>query len=125
MARRRREAEGLLGPLEAEAMEAIWRAGEPLTVRELLERLNRRRRPPLAYTTVMTVMNRLVEKGALARERRGRGYSYAPTAGDAAGLAVLNVVREYGDAAVAQFVDHARGDPRLLRRLERMLEEER
>jgi predicted transcriptional regulator len=115
----------LLGPLEAEAMAALWRADQPQTVRQLLDRLNQRRRPPLAYTTVMTVLNRLAEKGALRRQRRGRGYVYEPTADDAAGLAVQSVMREFGDAAVAQFVDQARDDPKLLRRLERMLEDER
>ena len=106
-------------------MAALWTAGEPLTVRQLLADLNRGRREPLAYTTVMTVMNRLAEKGALRRQRRGRGYVYEPTADDAAGLAVQGVVREFGDAAIAQFVDQARADPKLLRRLERLLEEER
>jgi predicted transcriptional regulator len=106
-------------------MESMWKAGESLTVRQLLGRLNHRRRPKLAYTTVMTVMSRLTEKGALRRERKGRGYAYEPTAQDAAGLAVRSVVREFGDAAVAQFVDQARDDPKLLRRLERMLDEER
>jgi predicted transcriptional regulator len=125
VARRRTDAEKLLGPLEAEVMRGLWKAGEPLTVRELLERLNGGRRQPLAYTTVMTVMNRLAEKGALRRERRGRGYAYEPTADDAAGIAVQNVMRDYGDAALAQFVDQARADPELLCRLERLLERER
>ena len=106
-------------------MAALWKAGEPLTVRQLLGELNRGRREPLAYTTVMTIMNRLVDKGALRRRRRGRGYLYQPTADDAAGLAVQSVVREFGDAAIAQFVDQARGDPKVLRRLERLLDEER
>ena len=124
MATRRADSAKRLGPLETRVMEALWKAAEPLTVRELLGRLNRGRREPLAYTTVMTVMNRLAEKGALRRKRRGRGYAYQPTADDAAGLAVQSVVREFGDAAVAQFVDQARADPKLLRRLERMLEDE-
>ena len=105
-------------------MQALWKADEPLTVRQLLGQLNRGRKPELAYTTVMTVMNRLTEKRALRRERRGRGYAYRPTADDLAGLAVNNVVREFGDAALAQFVDQARADPKVLRRLERLLEEE-
>jgi predicted transcriptional regulator len=70
-------------------------------------------------------MNRLTEKGALRRERRGRSYAYQPTADTAAGIAVNNLVREFGDAAVAQFVDQARADPKLLQRLERLLDEER
>jgi predicted transcriptional regulator len=125
VAGRRGNAEGSLGPLEAEVMRALWRSPVPLTVRQLLDRLNEGRPHPLAYTTVMTVMNRLTEKGALRRERRGRGYAYEPTAEDAAGLAVQSVVREFGDAALAQFVGQARADPKLLRRLERLLEEER
>jgi predicted transcriptional regulator len=124
VAKRRDSVERLLGPLEAEVMRALWRSDGPLTVRQLRDQLNTRRPHPLAYTTVMTVMSRLADKGALRRERRGRGYAYEPTAEDAAGLAVQNVVREFGDAAVAQFVDQARTDPRLLRRLERLLDEE-
>jgi predicted transcriptional regulator len=114
----------LLGPLEAEVMRTLWRSDEPLSVRQLLGQLNGDREQQLAYTTVMTVMNRLTEKGALRRERRGRGYAYEPTAEDAAGLAVQSVVREFGDAALAQFVDQARADPKLLHRLERLLDEE-
>jgi predicted transcriptional regulator len=119
------DAGKLLGPLEAEVMRVLWQAGEPLTVRGLLGELNSSRRPQLAYTTVMTVMNRLTEKGALRRERRGRGFVYEPTADSPAGIAVQNVVRDFGDAAVAQFVDQARADPELLGRLERLLDAER
>jgi predicted transcriptional regulator len=119
------EAGKLLGPLEAEVMRVLWRADEPLTVRELLGQLNDNRNPRLAYTTVMTVMNRLVDKGALSRERRGRGYAYEPTADSAAGIAVQNVVRDFGDAALAQFMDQARADPAVLRRLQRLLDRER
>src|SRR2546423_9525505 len=64
---------GYLGPLEAEVMELLWAAKEPLTVRTVLERLNRGPRPPPAYTTVMTVMARLAEKEVLRRHRAGRG----------------------------------------------------
>jgi predicted transcriptional regulator len=125
MMARRREDEGFLGPLEAEVMRAVWTAGAPVTVRELLPRLNKSRSEPLAYTTVMTVMNRLAQKGALVRERQGRGFAYEATASDLAGIAVRNVVRQFGDAAIAQFVDQARADPELLRRLESLIDEER
>jgi predicted transcriptional regulator len=125
MARGKKESKGRLGPLEEEVMGALWKSDAPLTVRQLLEDLNRARGHALAYTTVMTVMNRLADKGALRRTRRGRGYAYEPTAEDAAGLAVQSVVREFGDAAVAQFVDQARDDPKLRRRLERLLDDER
>lgn len=121
MAERAREQ---LGPLEAELMEVVWALDRPVGVRELLERLNERRKPPLAYTTVMTVASRLAEKGALERRREGRGYIYEAAAPDAAALAVRGVLRDYGDQAVAHFVDEARDDPRTLRRLRRLLAED-
>ena len=125
MPRRRADnLEKLLGPLEAELVRAAWAAGEPVTVRQLLERINARRSPPLAYTTVMTVMNRLAEKGVLARQKVGRGYTYEPVSRDPAGLAVRGVMRDFGDAAMAHFVEEAKDDPQTLERLRRLLEGE-
>ena len=51
-------------------MDAIWDVGRPASVREIVDALNERRPEPLAYTTVMTVMNRLVAKNVWARRRR-------------------------------------------------------
>lgn len=62
-----------LGSLEAKIMDVIWdRPGEYLAVRDVLGLLG----SGLAYTTVMTVMNRLYEKGLLRRRRDGRAWSY-------------------------------------------------
>src|SRR5947209_17944755 len=113
--RDRREAG--LGPLEAEVMERVWSAAGPVTVRQLVEGVNKGRRRPLAYTTVMTVMVRLAEKGALRRRQEGRGYVYEATATDPAGLAVRGVLRDFGEAAMAQFVEEAKTDPQMLKRL--------
>lgn len=119
------DAEKVLGPLEAEVMGVVWASDRPVTVREIMERLNgRANAQALAYTTVMTVMNRLVEKDVLRRRKEGRGYVYEPTAADPAGIAVRAVMRDFGDAALAHFVDEARTDPKLMRRLERLLREE-
>jgi predicted transcriptional regulator len=112
------------GPLEGEIMEAVWRADRAVSVREIVEALNAGRGEPLAYTTVMTVMNRLADKQALARSPAGRSYLYEATAPDPAGIAVKNVIRTYGDEALAHFVDQARGDPELRRRMEQMLREQ-
>lgn len=106
-------------------MRVVWAARRPWTVREVLDRLNQVRRPPLAYTTVMTVMARLAEKGVLARERDGRSFVYEAAVPDAAAIAVRNVMRDFGEAAVAQFVDEAKSDPKLRRRLERLLRDDR
>ena len=111
------------GPLESEVMDAVWRAARPVTGREVIDDLNGRRSEFLAYTTVMTVMSRLAEKDALSRRKAGRGYVYEANAPDAAGIAVKDVLRAYGDVAVAHFVDEARADPTLRRRLQRMLDE--
>lgn len=106
-------------------MAEVWAAPAPVTVREVLEQLNRRRRPTLAYTTVMTVMARLAEKEVLARVMDGRGYRYQAAVADAAGIAARDLIRDFGDAAVASFVEEARRDPKLLARLERLMHEKR
>ena len=65
-----------LGPTEARLMELAWRL-EELTVKKALVHLGPDE--PLAYTTVMTVLNRLAEKELLERRRDGRNFVYRPT----------------------------------------------
>ena len=65
-----------LGQLEAVVMRRVWSAAVPVTVREVVEFLQRER--SIAYTTVMTVMDNLHRKGLLARELEGRAYRYRP-----------------------------------------------
>jgi predicted transcriptional regulator len=120
-----RDPEKVLGPLEAEVMNVLWSAGHPMNVREVLARLNESRSEPLAYTTAMTVLARLADKDILARVRDGRGFVYEPAVSDVAQIAVRGVMRDYGDAAMAHFVDEARADPEMLRRLQRLLGDER
>lgn len=62
------------GGLEAEVLAALWAAERPLTPREVRSELA----PGLAYTTVMTALSRLHEKGAVGRRRAGRAYRYTP-----------------------------------------------
>jgi predicted transcriptional regulator len=112
-----------LGPLEAEVMGVLWRAGRPLPVREVTAALNAERTAALAYTTVMTVMSRLAGKGILARSRAGRRFVYTPVAADAAEIAVRGVLEEFGDAALARFVQRAELDPALRERLRRLTEQ--
>jgi predicted transcriptional regulator len=111
------------GPLEAAVMDVVWESAQPITVRTMVDRLNADRKEPLAYTTVMTVMGRLAEKGALDRQRQGRGFVYEARAADAAGIAVKDLLRTYGDSAVAHFVEEARADPEVLARLRNLLRE--
>jgi predicted transcriptional regulator len=117
------EREGrTLGPLELDVMRQLWKHSTPLTVREVLELVNEGRKPPLAYTTVMTVLSRLFDKAIVDREPEGRGFRYRAAIAGEAEIAVRDVVREYGGAALAGFVDEVRGDPKLLARLRRILD---
>src|SRR6201987_5423835 len=65
------------GELEAVIMDRLWEQGRPALVREMVEALHDDR--PLAYTSVMTVMENLHRKGWLRRERDGRAWRYEPT----------------------------------------------
>jgi predicted transcriptional regulator len=61
-----------LGPLEAGVMDVVWRHGAG-DVRQVAAQLSR----PLAYTTVMTTLDRLYKKGLLERRKRQRAFVYA------------------------------------------------
>ncbi len=75
MARKTRNHQLDLPPLELDCMSALWRLGQG-TVREVQATISTDR--PLAYTTVMTVMGRLARKGIVERRKRGRAHVYRP-----------------------------------------------
>jgi predicted transcriptional regulator len=96
-----------LGDLERLVMEQLWAAREPLTVREVHERLTGTRE--LAYTTVMTVLDRLAKKKLTERERDGKAWRYkaaAPRAEMAADL-MMDALDRAGNRreALVLFVD--------------------
>jgi predicted transcriptional regulator len=64
------------GDLESAIMNVMWAADRPYVVREVRERLIYAR--PVAYTTVMTVMDILHRKGVLHRDKHGRAWRYWP-----------------------------------------------
>ncbi|WP_279347818.1 BlaI/MecI/CopY family transcriptional regulator [Hoyosella sp. YIM 151337] len=65
-----------LGELERAVMDHLWSTAEPQTVRQVHEALAEHR--TLAYTTVMTVLQRLAKKKLVAQERGERAYRYTP-----------------------------------------------
>jgi len=69
----RRIGQPKFGELELRILDILWRRG-PSTVREVLEALPRQPRP--AYTTVLTMMRLMHEKGYLDRRERGRAHVY-------------------------------------------------
>lgn len=124
--------EKLLGALEARVMELLWQDDQPVTVRDVLTQLNAQRKPAIAYTTVMTVMGHLVDKGLLTRELTGPAYSYRVARARDEFLRqesrriVDEVVADFGDAAIASFLEAAkRVDPARLRTLRRIIDGEK
>ncbi|MBN3508610.1 MULTISPECIES: BlaI/MecI/CopY family transcriptional regulator [Mycobacteriaceae] len=111
-----------LGELEREVMDHLWSAPEPQTVRQVHEALAARR--DLAYTTIMTVLQRLAKKNLVVQHRDDRAHRYAPTNGRdelVAGLMVdaLDQAADSGSrqAALVHFVERVGVDEaRALRR---------
>jgi predicted transcriptional regulator len=92
------------GALEAEVLAALWVADGPLTPAEVRDALGRE----LAYTTVMTTLARLHDKGSVSRRRSGRAFAYAPVQ-DQAGAAAARMADLLGttpdrEAVLARFV---------------------
>lgn len=75
MSRRQDPLESLLGPLEQDVMDVVWRLDDA-TVRDVHEELVQERK--IAYTTVMTTMARLATKGLLRRDTTGLAHRYRP-----------------------------------------------
>lgn len=111
-------------------MDAVWDRPGETTVREVMETLNRRARPARAYTTYMTVMRRLNDKGLLDRRRSGRQDAYvASFTRDEyqqlrAGAEVRQLVDQFGDVALAHFARSLSGlDPARRRALQRLADQ--
>src|SRR3990172_5352617 len=96
----------LFGDLEAKIMNAVWALEEP-TVQDVVKRLGKRAN----YKTVMTVMNRLVEKGFLERRKVSRAFVYLPRLTREALMERLSrqvldgLLADFGPTVVAQFVE--------------------
>jgi predicted transcriptional regulator len=86
-----------LGDLESAIMTELWRSGQPVKVREVLERLDTGKK--LAYNTVMTVLDNLHRKGWVDRRRDGKAYWYWPELGreEAAARALRDVLQSSGN----------------------------
>ena len=107
-------------------MEEAWERGE-CTVRSVLDGVNARSEPQRAYTTILTVMQRLYVKEMLRRERRGRRDVYVPAlsrdeyAEARTETQVEALVSEYGDVALAEFARRvSQLDPERRRQIRRL-----
>lgn len=116
----------VLGPLETEIMQILWE-DERSTVKKVHKKLAQQRE--IAYTTVMTTMSRLAEKGVLSRHREGLAYVYAPAISedDFVTMVVQQVLDglldDYSDTAIDYMVDYlAKRNPSELRRLQKAIQ---
>ena len=119
----------VLGSLEREIMETLW-AGGAMSGKEVFEELREKR--PLALTTVLTVLDRLVKKGLVNKSRgesvnlfRAR-YSKDEFAREVSGAILRDVMKISASSATASFVDLlADEDPEELKRLASLIEKKR
>ena len=101
-------ATAVLGPLEQRVMTRLWQGG-PQTVGEVMEALNGSAERQLAYTTVMTILVRLHEKGLVRRQKERRHYRYTAAVDESSlvaqvGRRELNrLIERYGAASVVAF----------------------
>jgi predicted transcriptional regulator len=125
-ARRRHSLADLLGPLESEVMDVVWDRGA-VSVRDVHEILQAER--PIAYTTVMTTLGRLADKGLLRRtdDQLAHRYSALVTREQYARSTVKSVidwlVSHFPEPAVAYFVDRVeKEDQQVIERLREAIE---
>lgn len=114
------------GPLEARIMELLW-SSEGLTVKEVQSIVNEEH--PITFNAVMTVMNRLIEKGHLKKQSSGRGrgrvscyttvQSKEQFIAEQTKAVTEGLIQEYGDLVVNHMIDALENaDPELIARLQ-------
>ncbi|MCP4727604.1 MAG: BlaI/MecI/CopY family transcriptional regulator [bacterium] len=118
----------ILGDLEADIMELIWRKGD-LTVREVYENLRHDRE--IAYTTVMTVMSRLADKSLLEKIKSGSAFIYRPIVSESeftqstVTKVMKSLLEDFAVPSMNQFIDFFEADPKKMDELAKLIEEKR
>lgn len=103
------ESTQILGSLEKEVMDVIWQAERTVKVQDVVNALSKKK--TVAYTTVMTVMSRLTDKGVLKRKESGKAYLYLPKQSKEKFITqisrrfIRSFINSFGDAAVANFTE--------------------
>ena len=126
-ARRKHSLSEVLGPLEAEIMDVVWDEND-VTVRDVHRKISKKRQ--IAYTTVMTTLGRLTDKGLLRRVEDQPAHRFSPlvTREQYARSTVKSVVdwlvSHFPDPAVSYFVDRVEEeDERVIERLREAIEQ--
>lgn len=114
----------VMGPLEAAVMEIMWDKQEA-SVRDVYETLRLKR--DIAYTTVMTIMGRLAEKGMLNKQKEGVAYLYCPAftrdefTKSMVGEILDGLFEDYADAAISHFIHRVKEDEDKISELEQLI----
>jgi predicted transcriptional regulator len=115
-------------PGELEVLRILWRRG-PSTVRDVMQALNGDR--PRAYTSVMSLLNVMTEKGLVRRRPRGRAFVYAARAEESStlGRMVGDLMERAFEGSAHQLVLHALErtdiDPQELDRIQALIDQHR
>jgi predicted transcriptional regulator len=93
---------------ELEILKVLWSLTRPATVREVMEEINARAKPARAYTSVMSLMNVMAEKGQLRRSPAGRAFVYEPAAprDQTLGSLIGETLRRAYDGSASLLVSH-------------------
>lgn len=123
-----RGLERFFGPLEAKVMDVIWSRLKAVTIKEVNAKISEDK--PMSFNTIMTVMNRLVDKGILQKKLQGKSYVYSPVLTKEQFLEEqskelsYDLVKEFGSRAVAHMIDAMEQvDPDLLDQLEKQIKQ--
>ena len=116
----------VLGPLEADVINAVWLAGVPVTVTDVMQLLNQRRKA-LAYSTIKTILTNLAHKGYLSKRANGRANTFAAKQTkqqferDVVDGVVSSLLRDYRNPLLAHLADELSADPQTIAEFERLL----
>jgi predicted transcriptional regulator len=122
----RRGAAVVLGPLEGEIMEVIWRAGQALAVPDVHRAMIVGKRK-LSYSAVKAVLNNLADKGHLTKSRHGKVTWFAAKRtreqfdAQVVSTVVGSLKRNFGTPVIAQLVNELAVDDATLREFERVI----
>ncbi|MGO4271060.1 BlaI/MecI/CopY family transcriptional regulator [Paenibacillus sp. TAF58] len=116
------------GPLEAKIMEVLWTNSLEMTIKDVQQKLDQAK--IINFNTVMTVMNRLVDKGILQKKSVVRSFKYKPVVTRDEFMETqskeltFDLIEEFGSLAVTHMVDALdKVDPDLLDQLEQKIKE--
>ena len=116
----------VLGPLEADVMNAVWVAGGPVTVADVMQLLSQRRKTS-AYSTIKTILTNLADKGYLLKRASERANTFASKQTkqeferDVVDGVVSSLLRDYRNPLLTHLADELSADPQTIAEFERLL----